>query len=324
MNKCFFVFLRHICLGICIIAFIVACQSTEKQRKLRIIHAGSVSVPLAEIVDSFISLHSDVVIETEAWGSKAGARRIADLQQPCDVFVSADYKVIDRILIPDHASWNIPFASNEMALVYTNKSGYSAEINTENWMDILMKPDIIFGRSDPNSDPCGSRAVLCIKLAEKYYNRPGLSEQMLSLHLNQIRPKETDLLALLEKDAIDYIFLYKSVAIQHQLKFLELPDEINLSNSELDSLYNTVTVEVAGNSPEKKITETGEAMVYGITIPLKTTQKELAEEFVDFFLNYNQGLKIFEKHGQLTIVPSKTQSYANIPERLKKYALPPR
>ncbi len=72
MNKCFFVFLRHICLGICIIAFIVACQSTEKQRKLRIIHAGSVSVPLAEIVDSFISLHSDVVIETEAWGSKAG------------------------------------------------------------------------------------------------------------------------------------------------------------------------------------------------------------------------------------------------------------
>jgi len=36
--------------------------------------------------------------------------------------------------------------------------------------------------------------------------------------------------ALLEANAIDYMFQYKSVAIQHGLKYIELPKEINLSD----------------------------------------------------------------------------------------------
>ena len=53
-----------------------------------------------------------------------------------------------------------------------------------------------------------------------------------------IRPKEVDLVALIESNAIDYMFQYKSVAIQHGLKYIELPREINLSDPSLNDLYS--------------------------------------------------------------------------------------
>jgi len=45
------------------------------------------------------------------------------------------------------------------------------------------------------------------------------------------------LVVLLESGELDYIFLYRSVAEQHKLKFLALPDKINLKKSELEKFY---------------------------------------------------------------------------------------
>ncbi len=287
---------------------------------LRIIHAGSLTVPVKEIADAFRQENPGVRILTEAWGSKAGARRISELNQPCDVYMSADYKVIDRFLIPEHASWNIPFAGNEMAIVYHEKSRYAGEIDHLNWHEILMREDVIYGRSDPNSDPCGVRAVLTCKLAERFYEIPGLAENILSQHVNFIRPKETDLLALLEKNAIDYIFLYRSVAEQHGLKYVILPDEINLKNPDLNACYAEVDVEVLGTKPGETYREIGEAMVYGVTIPNTADNKSLAIVFVEFLLTEEKGLSIMRKNGQNTIVPASSDTYELLPEELKQFA----
>ena len=48
-----------------------------------------------------------------------------------------------------------------------------------------------------------------------------------------IRPKETDLLALLEAGEIDYLFIYRSVAQQHGLKMILLDDAMNLKAAKL-------------------------------------------------------------------------------------------
>ena len=115
------------------------------------------------------------------------------------------------MLIPNFADWNINFTTNEMAIVYHDASRYANEINKDNWYKILLKKDVAYGRSDPNSDPCGYRAVLTSQLAESYYQQKGLAEQLMAKDQNYIRPKETDMLGLLESNAIDYIFLYRSV-----------------------------------------------------------------------------------------------------------------
>lgn len=312
-----------------LVLLVLSCRQQPPERNengnlsgtLRIIHAGSLTVPVKEIAEAYGLKHPDVKILTEAWGSKAGARRISDLDQPCDVFISADYKVIEWFLIPEHASWNISFAGNEMAIVFNAKSRYADVINSENWYKILLKEGVIYGRSDPNSDPCGVRAVLTSKLAEKLYKEPGLAENLLTRHQNFIRPKETDLLALLEENALDYIFLYRSVAEQHGLKYIILPDEINLKNPELNAIYAEVDIEVIGTKPGETIREIGEAMVYGITIPKKAENYELALDFVSFFLSNENGIEILKRNGQNSLVPSPTKYFENLPGKLKQFAL---
>jgi len=289
--------------------------------ELTIFHAGSLSMPLKAAADSFMKSHPNVKINLEAAGSVECARKITELGKPCDIMASADYKVIDKLLIPQFASWNIPFAGNEMAIVYHDQSRYANELTKDNWFEILQKKDVAYGRSDPNSDPCGYRTVMTLKLAEKYYLNPTLSKSILDKDNKYMRPKEVDLLALLESNTIDYIFLYKSVAIQHGLKYLELPVEVNLSDIKMESLYKTVSIDVKGKTPESTITMTGEPMVYGLTIPKNALSPKLAVEFLKYFLSQNGGQLIMRKMGQTAIVPSATVSYDSIPEPLKAFAL---
>ncbi len=320
--------MNHFSFYLALVALIITgCKTNNTEQKIKfsgeltIFHAGSLSMPLKAAVDSFTRLHPGVIFKLEAAGSVECARKITEMNKPCDILASADYKVIDKLLIPQFASWNIPFAGNEMAIVYQEKSRYADQINPSNWFEILGKSDVAFARSDPNADPCGYRAVMTIKLAEKYYKNQSITKILLEKDLKYIRPKEVDLIALLESNSIDYIFLYKSVAIQHGLKYIQLPKEVNLSNVEMDSLYKTVSVDVKGRTPESIVTMYGEPMVYGLTIPKNATNLKLAIEFVKYFLDPKGGQAIMKEMGQSPIVPSSTVSFDSIPEPLKGFAL---
>jgi len=307
------------------VALVWACAAQAQDSgalsgDLVIFHAGSLAVPFKEISDAFMQEHPGVKVIREAAGSRSCARKISDLKRPCDVMGSADYTVIDTLLIPDHASWNIKFAANEMAIVYHKSSRMADKINSDNWTDILSNKAVSFGRSDPNADPCGYRAVLTMKLAEKHYKRPNLAKRMLAKDTKYIRPKETDLLALLEANAIDYIFLYRSVAEQHGLQFLLLPDEVNLKRVSLTDLYKTVSVDISGKKPGQKVTKRGAPMVYGVTIPKNSPNPKAALAFVRFLLDKNKGMAIMEKNGQPSVVPSPTGTFSQLPAPLKRFA----
>lgn len=270
----------------------------ELSGDLIIFHAGSLSVPFKEVAAAFKKLHPKVNILMESAGSVASARKITDLNRPCDIMASADYAVIDKMLVPKYADVNIKFVTNEMTIVYHEKSRMSGQINQKNWYDILLNKDVAFGRADPNTDPCGYRTVMTLQLAENYYKKPGLTNQVTSKDQQFIRPKEVDLLALLESGNIDYIFLYKSVAMQHGLKYLTLPDEINLKNPLFAQRYSKAAVEINGAKPGEKVTMRGEPMIYGVTILRDAPNKASAQAFLEFLLSKDQGMKIMEKNGQ--------------------------
>jgi len=298
--------------------FLFSCNTDKKNNELIIFHAGSLSVPFKQMKEKFKKENPGVEIFLESAGSVKCARKIADLNKPCDIMASADYKVIDNLLIPEFTDWNIRFAGNEMAIVYHDKSKYAEEINALNWHQILMRDDVFSGRSDPHSDPCGYRAILTTQLAENYYNIPGLSEKMLAKDNEYIRPKEVDLLALLESNTIDYIFLYRSVAQQHELNYVILPDSINLKNPDLADYYKNASTEITGKEPGTTITVTGEPMIYGITMLNEAPNKNLALKFVEFIFS-ETGAKIMEQNGQ-PLIKAKSDTYENIPETLKELA----
>ncbi len=288
--------------------------------ELVIFHAGSLSVPLKEVADSFSKVNPGVKFMMESAGSIATARKITDLHKDCDIVAVSDYKVIDEMLIPGYADWNIKFVTNEMTIVFTEKSKYANDINILNWPEILSRKDVIYGRSDPESDPCGYRTVMCLQLAEKYYDQPKLSRQMITKDNEFIRPKEVDLLALLETNSVDYIFIYRSVAMQHKLKYLVLPDEINLKLPAMAELYSTASTEIAGDKPGTKKTIKGEPMIYSLTIPKNAPNRELALKFITFLMDPENGMKIMERNGQPSVIPATATNYGSLPDGLKKFA----
>nr|HID13330.1 tungstate ABC transporter substrate-binding protein WtpA [Anaerolineae bacterium] len=296
-------------------------QATPEQSalegKLIIFHAGSLTVPVKALVEAFRAQYPDVTFETEAAGSRETARKISELGREADIMMSADYTVIDNLLIPDFADWNIQFARNAMVVAYTDRSQYADEINADNWYEILTRDGVIYGRSDPNADPCGYRTLLVWQLAEVYYDVPGLY-QTLREHSppENVRPKETDLIALLQSGDMDYAFEYRSIAVQHGLRFVELPDEINLSRVEFADFYSQATVEVSGKEPGTTITQVGRPIVYGVTIPRNAPNPELAVEFVKFLIG-PEGQAIMEQMGQPPIVPPVAGDKDALPAELR-------
>lgn len=293
-------------------------QSFMKKKELIIFHAGSLSVPLKQIAREYEKRNPGIKIFLESAGSLVCARKVTELKKPCDIVASADYFVIDELLIPDYASWNIRFATNEIGIAYLEKSKYSGKVTSDNWMDILQREDVIYSRSDPDSDPCGYRTVITLMLAEKHYAKSGLTEIILSKNKEYIRPKEVDLVALLESNAIDYMFLYKSVAIQHGLKYIELPKEINLSDPTKNRIYSTVHTYVASSKPGTKIQITGDYINYSITILDTAPQKEEAINFMVFLLS-DVGMNIFRKNGQEPMKPLIAEPVEKLPSKLLVY-----
>lgn len=293
--------------------------SAQQNNQLIIFHAGSLTVPFEKIINGFKKENPGVEVLKEIAGSRECARKISELKKPCDVFASADYLVIDQLLIPAFAEWNLKFATNEMTITYSPKSRRAKEINQKNWYEVLLDEKVNIGRADPNADPCGYRTVLSLKLADLYYKKD-ISQKILGKDNEYIRPKEVDLLALLEAGEVDYIFLYRSVAEQHGLKYLTLPDQINLKKAELEDHYKQVNVELSGKKPREKITQAGASMVYGVTIPKNSPNPELAKKFVHYLMNKNKGLKVMQEMGQPVVVPSKCDNYDQLPEELKQFA----
>jgi molybdate/tungstate transport system substrate-binding protein len=295
-----------------------SAQTKSDKKELIIFHAGSLSVPLKQIAKAYENKNPNTKIYLESAGSLVCARKVTELKKPCDIIASSDYFVINELLIPAYASWSIRFATNEIVIAYSEKSKYSNEINVENWIDVLQRKDVIYSRSDPDSDPCGYRTVFTFKLAEKYYSNSGLEEKMESKNREYIRPKEVDLVALLETNAIDYMFQYKSVAIQHGFKYISLPKEINLSDPSMNTIYSSVNTDVAGSKPGTKMKVTGDFINYSITILDGAPQKEESVNFLDFMLS-TEGMNIFRMYGQEPLVPMMAEPSVRLPAKLLKY-----
>jgi len=301
-------------------AFFCAYSIAGESRELVIFHAGSLSVPFREMAKAFEDRHPGIKVVREAAGSRTCARKIIDLGRKCDIMASADYTVIEDLLIPEYASWNISFATNEMAIMYRPDSKCSKKINAGNWYSILLKKGVEYGHSDPNADPCGYRTMLVWQLAEKYYKVPGLYEKLKAgCPLRNVRPKETDLIALLEAGELDYLFIYRSVCLQHKALFVELPARINLGSFRYAGFYRQAGIKIAGKTPGDFVEKTGRPMVYGITIPKNAPHLQTAIRFVSFLLG-PEGRAIMEKNGQAPVYPVKvTGDIEKLPAGIKAF-----
>lgn len=308
-------------LGVLLTMMVAAGASCAEKDTLTVFHAGSLSVPFEAAAGEFKGIYSNVGIEREPAGSRTTIRKVTELGKLADVIGSADYIAIEQLMFPDFTEWYIIFAGNEMVIAYTDESKYSDEINKDNWHQILTREGVEYGHSDPDADPCGYRTLLVWQLAEQYYGMPGLySRLMAGCPDKNTRPKETELIALLQSGELDYAFEYRSIALQRNLRFVELPPQINLADIQYQDFYATAEVEVAGSEPGSTQTQIGQPIFYAITIPKNAPRTDLGIAFLKFLLG-PEGQAIMEENGQSPIVPALTNDLQKLPLELRSYAI---
>jgi molybdate/tungstate transport system substrate-binding protein len=267
---------------------IAPAAGQEPSGPLVVFNAGSLAYPFRELLAAFQSAHPAIQPMQESSGSLEAARKLTELQKIPDVVAVADYGVIAKLLMPRHATWYVTFATNAMVLAYTDRSVGAAEISGENWWQVLLRPAVRWGQSDPNLDPNGYRALMVFQLAEAHYRQPGLAARLsAALRPRYVRPSEAQLTGLLQAGELDYAWSYRSLAQTAGLKWVTLPPEVDLSDPKLASWYGQARVRLPG--PRPGVTDSvefrGEPIVYALTIPVGAPHPELAREFARFVLS---------------------------------------
>ncbi len=276
---------------------------------LTIFSAGSLAIPLRDVAKVYQQRYGEVV-NFEFSGSVQAVRKIIDLGRCPDLLFVADYSLIPTMM---KNQWVVGFASNVMTITYV-KSSLTQELEKD-WIGALMKHT--FALSNPNLDPAGYRTLGVLALASmkdpralKLLQRINgvkveVSKEGITIYVYPnvrsgngviIRDKSVDLIPMVQSGLVDFAFEYRSVAVQHNLKYYEPPDYCNLGNPKYAKVYAKVKIVLMAGTPKQKAIVL-KPIVYGVTIPYCAPHPASALKFFSFVLS-DVGRKIFAENGQ--------------------------
>lgn len=266
---------------------------------LVVFNAGSLAKPFSDLLQEFKKRYPEVTPAQENSGSLEAARKLTELGKIPDVLAVADYGVIPKLVVPRFASWYALFARTSMVLAYADQSAGAREITSQNWWQLLQRPEIRWGHSDPVLDPAGYRSLMVFQLAERFYNQPGLAKRLeAAIPTRYVRPKSADLIALVQVGELDYAWEYEAVAKMHKLPYVELPAEVNLGDTRLAKTYAVAAVRLPGASRAgtDSVEFRGEPIAYALTIPAAAAHPRTAQAFVRFVFSL-EGQAILRANG---------------------------
>ncbi len=248
-----------------------------------VMFAASLQKEMEDLIVPAFREKTGIPVQAEARGSVTIVNLIRDGYRRPDIVISADSNLLDE-LKPEFIERYAVFASNSIVIAHRG-----VEIDEDEWIDGIISGKYRFGISDPESDPLGYRSLIVLKLAEMYYGREFYDKAMKNLLIFGL---ETDLAANIKAGTIDAGFLYRNMALAHNLDFIELPEQIDLSSPDYEEFYEKALVQVGDR------VHRGKAILYGIA---KTVWSgRYGEEFLKFMLS--DGLSLLNQYGLKTMV----------------------
>ena len=269
--------------------------------RLLVLHAGSLAAPMRAALDSFTA-RTGARVATMSAGSLEAARRITELHDVPDVIALADEEVFPSLLMPDDVSGYFVFARNRMVIAVTPRRAHELTDST-NWYRALADSLVDVGRSDPDLDPAGYRALLVLQLAARVYHIPSLAQRVLARSgPENVRPKSSDLLALLETGVLDYAFVYESSARAARLHWIQLPSSVDLGDESKAAEYATASVKVKGRTRGETMTVRGAPIRYALAVPREAPHPTAASKLAEYLLS-DAGLAAMRAAGLPTVQP---------------------
>jgi molybdate/tungstate transport system substrate-binding protein len=293
----------HKWLGATLIATgLFSTSSAQAAAPFRVAYAGSMGAVMDQFIGPAFAKANGVQYQGIGQGAYGLARQLEGKLLQADVFISITPGPIDIVKKAGLIDSAVPVASTQMVIAYNPKSKFVAEFEAaaqgkKPWYEVLQTPGLHFGRTDPATDPQGQNIIFTMLLAQNFYKQPGLADRILGGYQNtQQIFTEPSVLSRMEAGQIDAASGYLSATRSQHLPFISLPDEINLSNPELDAKWYK-TVQFSIKLPDgKEATLNTQALVFYAAVLKDSKQAALAEKFVQF-LQSPQGQKILEDNG---------------------------
>jgi molybdate/tungstate transport system substrate-binding protein len=141
--------------------------ASTKTHTLSVYAAGSLKYVLGDQFNPSFQNITGIPAGITFGGSVSNAVQIKAGAQG-DVFISAAAGVIPQYLMPNYTKWMVIFASNEMAITWTNNS-FSIPSSYPFWFENLTAPGVKVAASNSSLDPSGFQAIEMIKLAGILY-----------------------------------------------------------------------------------------------------------------------------------------------------------
>lgn len=294
--------------------------------QLIIYRAGSLTRAFKPLIDTF-TCRTGIQVKDNAMGSVDAGRQITAGGHACDLYAPADYLDIDLFMKPaGYADFDIVFAHGRMVLTYS-ASGLAAKKlpaieapgsgafhppdsipkAAPDWYKILAMPNVVIGGGNPFLDPGAYRAPMIFQLAEAFYKAPNLYNDL----LERIVIPGPQAGATLGQQ-LDFQFSYEHNAratamTNPDFRYVDLPDEINMSDPARDAWYrqNAVVVLPGLGTPRsaRTIPVPAAHVAWGITLLKNAPNKDNAIKFLELLLG-PEGTRSLKENGPDPLTPA--------------------
>lgn len=307
-------------------------------QQLIIYRAGSLTRAFTPLEKEF-TCQTGIQVKDVAMGSVDAGRQITAGRQACDLYAPADYLDIDLLMKPaGYASFNIVFAHGRMVMAYSEKGMAAKKLPpiaetdvpfhppdsipkaVAKWHEILAMPNVAIGGGNPFLDPGAYRGPMIFQLAEAVYKVPNLYNNLLERVV--IQGAEGTL-----GKTFDFQFTYEhnaraTAAANPDYRYVDLPDEINLSDPAKDDYYQRNAVVVIPGLGTSRSARTvpipGAHVAWGITLMKDAPNKENAVKFLALLLG-PRGTELLKANGPDPISPAQVNAsdYSKLPASLR-------
>jgi molybdate/tungstate transport system substrate-binding protein len=302
-----------------------AAQTTNcappTNQQLIIYRAGSLTRAFKPLEAAF-TCQTGIRVKDEAMGSVDAARQITAGGQACDLYAPADYLDIDLFMKPaGYANFDIMFAHGRMVLAYSVSGLAAKKLPVPNkWYEILTMPGVLIGGGNPFLDPGAYRVPMIFQLAAEYYKTPilynNLLEHLVSSGSGAVIGKQFDFQFSYEHSA------RATAASDPDYRYVDLPDEINMSDPAKDVYYreHAVVVLPGLGTPlsARTIAVPGNHVAWGITLMKDAPNRENAIKFLQLLLG-PAGAASLKDNGPAPIAPALVTAadFSKLPESLR-------
>jgi molybdate/tungstate transport system substrate-binding protein len=278
--------------GLVTAVLLIAClpgSTHAASGTVKVFYAGSLLSLNENLVGPAFSKATGYSYEGKAAGSLAIANQIKGKIAIPDVVEFADPTVNAALMgnaNGNYVSWYFSFARTSLVLGFDPKSKFAKEFRAAQrhqlaWYKALSQKGLRIGRTDPNLDPKGYRAIWMAKLAERIYHLKNFEKRIFGSDTNQSQVFPEDVLvARMLTGQVNAGIFYLSEARDLGIPYVSLPGQVNFGDSRFSKLYSSQRFKTT-----QSVVVKGAPIEYTITIPTTVKNEQGAEAFLRFVLS---------------------------------------